>query len=199
MDKLSLVDAMKDLDISLESKESSPTKDWLSKTIQWLLNASRDSTTSTNQSFVSSLLMNVMTKRPDLMDSDVTDIFIDYWSKTGAPLTDLVSVDVLKKINSCSQKHASWLKYETILSKLLNRKIVTPSNMEDVILPLLKETFDDDLRKSFASCLKSVVETFKNDEDNMKSAELDDLRFLEIMDWISWIFSEEEFEDQLYS
>lgn len=125
-----------------------------------------------------------------------SDLFSDFLSNhlVGREFNSdmIISTHILETVHSSCNRSKSWLKYETLLDRALALDILTPSSVEDAVLPILKENLPNDLLTSFASCLNSVVESFKRRKPNEEQDE-----FLEILQWVSWLFSTLDDEDDI--
>src|SRR5437870_109958 len=82
-------------------------------------------------------------------------------------------------MSSSKDKMKSWFKYEVFLCRALILGLISPSRLEEVVLPILKQELPEDLLRRFASCLKSVVDTYRKEKPNSYYDE----EFLEILDW----------------
>jgi len=134
-------------------------------------------------------LILFISRHPRETDSDLFNNFLSNHLVGREFNSDMIiSTAILENVH----RNKSWFKYETLLDRALALDLLTPSSMEDAVLPILKENLPNDLLISFASVLNSVVESFKRRKPNEQQDE-----FLEILQWVSWLVSTLDEEDDI--
>lgn len=129
------------------------------------------------------VVFDTIVSRPENIDSDVFNMFLREYLPGKIFNSDMfISKDILERIEASANKSKSWLKFEVFLSRALQLEVLSPSSLEDAVLPLLKEDLHENLMMNFASCLNSVIESYKR-----KTGSSDE--FLQILEWVAWAYS----------
>ena len=156
--------------------------DTRSQLMSWMETVSKDQ----SPAVLVDVMLHVIAKHPQEVDTELFNQFLtqQLTGKT-VPSEIFMSEGVLRLIHESSNKSRSWIKYEIFLTRALVLGILSPSSLEDAVLPLLKNDMSNDLLNCFASCLKSVIESYKKN----KSSSYTEAEFLDILDWVAWFCS----------
>lgn len=161
------------------SKEYPSTR---SQLMSWMEGMSKDE----SPEVLVDVMLHVIAKYPQEVDTELLNQFLtQHLTGKTVPSEILMSENVLRLIHESSNKSRSWIKYEIFLTRALILGVLSPSSLEDAVLPLLKNDMSNDLLNYFASCLKSVVESYKKN----KSSSYTEAEFLDILDWVAWFCS----------
>lgn len=155
-----------------------------------------------------SLIINLISLKPKLMDESVTESISQYYKDRKAE--GLISLKNLETLHD--QTHSptyTWLKYESLLSNLIKKDIYKPKSMANEVLVVVKNELRPDLGSKLASVLESCVKLCREagksrargsmvgelgDEEAEEGEEEE--KWCEIIDWMSWfIGSREEGEE----
>lgn len=136
------------------------------------------------------LSMSIITFKPELLDEDLFDCFIDFWVKNKVTYNRLICVKFFYLLNKTESPQMTWLKYEFLLKRMLKDKIIQFTDIEEGTLSVLKCDWHSSMLNRFASLLKSLVDYVQSQqiicEDNQTISP-------EIVDWLSWICVEDNF------
>jgi hypothetical protein len=133
------------------------------------------------------VVLDMIVDSPQDTDSDSINFFLrEYLPDKSFSSEMFIFKAILQRIQSSKNRLLSWLKYEVFLTQALLLQVLSPSSLEDAVLPLLKEDLPEEVMLNFASCLKSVIESYKKKNNN---GSVQDTEFLDILEWVSWAFS----------
>ncbi|TRY70177.1 hypothetical protein TCAL_02788 [Tigriopus californicus] len=131
----------------------------------------------------------LLANAPRCMTPNVQDDFVQLWTGSMEPPKDLVTyispcnMELLRKSRD---PRNTWMKLEPFLMRLLKSGLVVPMVLETQCLQLLRVQWPVDFVKSFASCMKSVMESWSKTQYGATK----DNSFGELADWMVWFWQD---------
>eukprot|EP00095_Tigriopus_kingsejongensis_P002251 maker-scaffold478_size161223-snap-gene-0.25 protein:Tk02251 transcript:maker-scaffold478_size161223-snap-gene-0.25-mRNA-1 annotation:"PREDICTED: codanin-1" len=142
------------------------------------------------QSITLDYCLFLLTFAPKSMIAEVQEAFIRLWKVGLGPpreLASLLSTANFACFNRSPEASTTWYRMEHFLNRLLKAGLVAPLVLEDQCMQLLRSEWPEELLKKFASCMKSVVETYKLENQNRDDEEGD---FSDLLDWMLWFWQD---------
>lgn len=141
-----------------------------------------DASSNTDQTI--ELLQQSLQKGPNSLNSDVMTQFVAKMKQQKTPVESVISLPVLSAVHQSDDRFKSWLKFEILLTKCLTSRLFSAQQVEDVVLPLLKNQLDPDLLMKFGSCLKGVIASYRKSRTGPLIVEEE---FVQVLEWIGWL------------
>ncbi|KAI1289498.1 hypothetical protein HDE_08619 [Halotydeus destructor] len=148
-------------------------------------NDAGESKTKFTRKEIYALIYTCLIEKPAILDEKVTQSFLSLLTNCDNEEENFINDKILIKLSNSREPLRSWSKFENLLVKMINCDAIKPEQIEAEVLQALKAEYPENTLNSFASCLKSVVDSFKR-KDKYK-----DEQFVEILDWLAWFCSEE--------
>lgn len=133
------------------------------------------------------ILIKVIAIKPSLLDDDTKTKVVHYFKDNNIRAKGLVYSEYLAILSTSKTKSMSWIKYETLLSRLIKEKIYQPSTMANEVLSVVKSEMDADIACNFCPVINSCVKYCR--EVSYGCLEEEEEKWCEIIDWISWFLA----------
>lgn len=131
----------------------------------------------------------LLANAPRCMTAEIQDGFIRLWTEIMEPPKDLVtfiSPCNMELMRKSRDPRTTWMKLEPFLIRLLKSGLVVPMVLETQCLQLLRVQWPVEFVKSFASCMKSVMESWSKAQTGATK----DNNFGELADWMVWFWQD---------
>ena len=152
-------------------------------------NQQQSSTTPCHRALLILVLKCIATKQ-SVVDDEVKKRLSSQFKDHNLKAEGLLNQDVLNLLNNGSDSQILiWIKYESLLTHLIQEHIYEPKTMLDEVLTLMKNELHPNLAAKLSPVLSTCaqicrkVSTEQTPDDNLEE------KWSEIIDWIGWFIS----------